>query len=509
MKRFVSAVLAICFVFCGCGVIKENSEIGAYVPVSELDMSNNEYQGRVEKSAVYFLNPSGTLTAELRTIVIGQDTNPAAVAVEELLEGPSNDDLESVAPEGMILDFIEYSRDVANVYLLYDGETMQEKERYILELALANTITDLLGATYISVFYNGVQMGYYGAPCAPNKKQTGSIEDAWLQASAAYQLEVPVIEDETAQPSQTTDPGQTDENIEPEPIVNKITTVLYFISADGGYILPEVRDVEYIDDDYIGTLIDELQKGPQNTSAMTSPLADDIELLEVPVLTATGDGAYTLTLNFSELPTQYDDSDEEDAILSYAALIYTITGFVPDIINIDIYVKGTQITSVAGTDMADGLQRDDYTGYIGSSAPLYFADTDSDLLLEVARSMEQGQIWSAKARVLEILKGPLSGDGDNARPVMPTGTTQADILSVDVYKDTAYVDLSQNFKDACAGFSAKSEMLLVYSIVNTVTAMDGITKVQFLVEGGQIETLAGYLCLADPFLKNYGIIKTG
>ena len=121
--------------------------------------------------------------------------------------------------------------------------------------------------------------------------------------------------------------------------------------------------------------------------------------------------------------------------------------------------------------------------------------------------MEQGKTWSARARVLEMLKGPLQGDGDNVWPVMPPGVTEQDVLSVDVYADTAYVNLSQHFKDACATMSAKTEMLLVYAIVNTITAMDGVSKVQFLIEGTQTQQLAGTLCLADPFLKNYGIIK--
>ena len=50
-------------------------------------------------------------------------------------------------------------------------------------------------------------------------------------------------------------------------------------------------------------------------------------------------------------------------------------------------------------------------------------------------------------------------------------------------------------------------MRFVYSVVNTSTAMDGINKVQFLIEGMQTQALAGYLWMTDPFLKNYGIIK--
>ena len=51
------------------------------------------------------------------------------------------------------------------------------------------------------------------------------------------------------------------------------------------------------------------------------------------------------------------------------------------------------------------------------------------------------------------------------------------VLSVNVYNDTAYVNLSEDFKNACQGISSKAEMLLVYAIVNTVTAMDGINRI--------------------------------
>jgi germination protein M len=153
------------------------------------------------------------------------------------------------------------------------------------------------------------------------------------------------------------------------------------------------------------------------------------------------------------------------------------------------------------------MNRSNFLGFIGSSAPLYFEDKNSDLLLEVSRSMEQAKIWNAKERLLELVKGPLEGEDDNAVPIMLQGITDKDILSVDIYGDTAYVNLSQGFKNACVDLTPKSEMLLVYSIVNTITSMDGISKLQFLIEGRQTETLAGNICLSNPFIRNYGIIK--
>jgi hypothetical protein len=240
---------------------------------------------------------------------------------------------------------------------------------------------------------------------------------------------------------------------------------------------------------------------------MRSPLNADAELLRKSVLEDLGSGRLKLELYFSQSPVQPGYLDASD-IVSYAALVYTIIGFMPYVKTVDIYVAGHRVDKVGDIRFYNGMRRADYVGLIGSSAPVYFGDKTSDLLLEVQRNMEQGKVWSARERVLELLAGPLEEDGANVWPLMPPGVTADDIPSVDVYGDTAYVNLSARFKEACAGMTAQSEMLLVYSIVNTITAMDGISKVQFTVDGRQVDKLAGYLCLADPLLRNYGIIKS-
>ncbi len=497
VKRVFLTVLALC-VLCGCSVIRENGKPGKKIPVSVLDLSGLEYYGRVDKSAVYFYNETnGTLTAELRTLVIGQDTNPAEAAIEQLLDGPSNQSLKGVAPEGMTLESIEFSRGVANIYLNYKGGQMQPRQAYQLELAITNTVTDILGESHICVFYNGIRAGFMGYPSAPLKKQTGSIEEAFLNAYARYVPETPAAaEQEADEPSEA-----------PRPRTSEISTVLYFVSTSGQYILPEVRTVKYTEDEYVNALIEELIKGPLNTSSMESPFSSELQLMAEPELEQAAGGGYRLRLRFNIRPERSQFLHQKETELSYAALVYTIMGFIPNVQSIEIY-EGSKLITAHGAQ--DGLfSRNSYKGYIGSSVPLYFADRNSDLLLEIHRSLEQGQTWSARARVIELLRGPLEKDGDNVWPVMPSGVTEADIISVDVYNDTAYVNFSQHFRDACEELTAKNEMLLIFSLVNTITAMDGISKVHFLIEGRQTLQLAGSLCISDPFLRNYGIIKSG
>lgn len=496
--------LAACLVFSGCGVIRDQRQAGANVPVSVMDISGLENYERTVKSAVYFYNEtSQTLMAESRTLVVEQDANPAETAVRELLKGSSNASLKSVAPEGMTLEFLEYSQGVVNVYLKYGGEMPEPEQAYILEQAIANTVTDILGPVSVCVFYNGIRVGVGGYPSGPLRKQTGSIPDAWGSVFAKYMPQsTSPADEESPEPAKTHSPAE-----EEKPKTSEINTVLYFVSPDGRFILPEVRTIKYTGDQYIETLIQELKNGPRNTAAMRSPLNADAELLRKSVLEDLGSGRLKLELYFSQSPVQPGYLDASD-IVSYAALVYTIIGFMPYVKTVDIYVAGHRVDKVGDIRFYNGMRRADYVGLIGSSAPVYFGDKTSDLLLEVQRNMEQGKVWSARERVLELLAGPLEEDGANVWPLMPPGVTADDIPSVDVYGDTAYVNLSARFKEACAGMTAQSEMLLVYSIVNTITAMDGISKVQFTVDGRQVDKLAGYLCLADPLLRNYGIIKS-
>ena len=513
MKKTVLFFIAACLLLSGCSVIRETGELGEDVPVSTVFASSDEQPYRIQKGAVYFYNESSdTLTAEILDLIIRQDENPARAAIELLLGGPSEESgLAAVAPEGMKLGFIEFSRNVSNIYLNYNGSQMEPLQKYTLELAITNTVTDILDAEYVCIFYNGVQTGFSGAAAAPFVKHTGSVNEAYGRAYAKYigtAEPEPVDEDE-----QTVQDGQdSEQNVDgqeapaetPAVVVktSEMQYVLYFVSDEGGFILPEVRSITYTGEDYIEAVIQELIVGPADNLAMKSLLPAGFELLSPPVIT---DDRITLSLN--KLPTT-DDFADEDYEASYAALVYTVTSLLPGIVNIDITVLGQPITDFDSAEkLADGMQRLDYYGYIGSSAPIYFNDKDSDLLLSVKRSMEQASTWSPEQRVFEILRGPLSSDTASAWPVMPSGITYDDILSVKTFEDTVYVDLSENFREACQGMSGRNEMLLVYSIVNTLTSMDGVNKVQFLIEGQQAEELAGTLCIADPFIKNYDIIK--
>ncbi|ABZ83075.1 spore germination protein, putative [Heliomicrobium modesticaldum Ice1] len=134
---------------------------------------------------------------------------------------------------------------------------------------------------------------------------------------------------------------------------------------------------------------------------------------------------------------------------------------------------------------------------------LYFADAKGQNLVVERRSIPKtGSI--AKAAVNELIKGPSIHSG--ALPTIPTGTR---LIDINIKDGLCTVNLSKELQKNHQGGSA-SEALTVYSIVNTLTQFQAIQKVQLLVEGKKIETLAGHMDVSQAMArKNSMIAKEG
>ncbi|MBM7865336.1 hypothetical protein GTO89_00940 [Heliobacterium gestii] len=134
------------------------------------------------------------------------------------------------------------------------------------------------------------------------------------------------------------------------------------------------------------------------------------------------------------------------------------------------------------------------------SITLYFADAKGQNLVAEKRSIPKtGSV--AKAAVTELLKGPNINSG--ALPTIPTGTR---LLDINVSKDgLCTVNLSKEIQKNHQGGSA-GETLTVYSLVNTLTQFQAIQKVQILVEGKKIETLAGHMDVSQAMARKNSMI---
>ena len=136
-------------------------------------------------------------------------------------------------------------------------------------------------------------------------------------------------------------------------------------------------------------------------------------------------------------------------------------------------------------------------------ADIFFGDMETDSLIVEKRTLPWSTDPEQRARRLlsELLRGP-SGAAVRTTP----DSTMLRSVSI-TSGGIAQADFSGQLSLDHPGGSS-SEVLTVYSIVNTlVFNIDGIKKVQILIEGQTIDTLAGHMDCRQPFAPNIKIIK--
>ncbi len=122
---------------------------------------------------------------------------------------------------------------------------------------------------------------------------------------------------------------------------------------------------------------------------------------------------------------------------------------------------------------------------------LYFGDQEAMYLVPETRNIDQGDGILEAAIVNELVKGPQK---EGSVPTIPEGTK---VLSVTVSNGVAYVNFSNEFKTAHWGGSA-GERMTIYSVVNTLTELPEVEKVQFLLEGDKQESILGHMDTTVP-----------
>lgn len=132
---------------------------------------------------------------------------------------------------------------------------------------------------------------------------------------------------------------------------------------------------------------------------------------------------------------------------------------------------------------------------------LYFADQQKQYLIPESRVVTT-QPSNLPARVVkELIRGPqVSG-------TVSTIPAETRLRSVSVSSMTARVDLSKEIVTQHQG-GAAAEKLTVYSIVDSLARVTGITRVQILIEGQVPKSPLGGIDLSQPLLPDYSLIKS-
>ncbi len=131
---------------------------------------------------------------------------------------------------------------------------------------------------------------------------------------------------------------------------------------------------------------------------------------------------------------------------------------------------------------------------------LYFSDENAEYLVAERRNIEiaSGDTIE-KAVVNELIKGPTEAGRAKTIP------QETKLLSIETKNNVCFVNLSKEFVDKHPGGST-GERLTIYSIVNSLTELGTIDKVQFLIEGEKREEYI-HMVLNEPIVRNKTIIR--
>jgi germination protein M len=200
----------------------------------------------------------------------------------------------------------------------------------------------------------------------------------------------------------------------------------------------------------------------------------------------------TARLDFDE---SYFDMPPSEEIPFLSAVTWTLTGF-DFVLNILITVDGQFLDSTSGTrinnlnrtlvSLNETINPDKEEPYI---LTLYIPN-DNNNLSRVARMVYiNPDLPITRFIVEELLPSDVR--------LLVTPHTEGDICTV---------NLSMNFLDRLAADPVQ-ERLLIYSIVNSLVELDGISKVQFLFDSGKADEITGEVDINQVFERDETLIE--
>ena len=130
-------------------------------------------------------------------------------------------------------------------------------------------------------------------------------------------------------------------------------------------------------------------------------------------------------------------------------------------------------------------------------AQLFYVSDDGAQLVNVERDVPYAE--SAAEQAKAIINVQIAPAGDSVSAV-PAGTKLRALFVTP--QGEAYVDFSPEISTGHPGGS-RAELLTVYTIVDALTVnLPAIKAVHLLVDGKDVETLAGHVDLRGPLAKN-------
>ncbi|MBQ4062347.1 MAG: GerMN domain-containing protein [Christensenellaceae bacterium] len=481
-SKVLCAIAAIIILLTGCTTIKENNTISDLSLPSPPHKTEDSVKRSIMPSLYFFDSSYTKLLVETRELTVDENEHEADLIIEALLSGPAGDSAKALG-SGLSLDYIEISGEIANAYLLAD-RTYDEQRKFIISVAITNTICDYFGVSYVSVFINGEALRINGYPCTVmQKSDTLNVVDLYNEYVARYSSQFYIGNEE-----------------------HDMTVILYFPDETGTYILPEVRtipvvfleDIEECRKALCLKLIEELYKGPQNKDNLKSCITNYAVATRF-LNTEYDEDTDKLSIVFSRspfIPSENYAPNGFDPVMT-ASVYYTIAGALGGIKRMDLIYPGKTVS----------LSRALTKIYMGSVITLYFPDETGSYLFAVSRTVYFDSAHNPETYITELMHGPLETDIDELKPAFSNDMHDSMFNSVEVKNGIAYVDLTEDFAKAAKKMTDDNERIMFYSMINTLCSIPRINSVQFTIDGEFRGDIGGVMHIEYPLMPNHGLLR--
>lgn len=121
---------------------------------------------------------------------------------------------------------------------------------------------------------------------------------------------------------------------------------------------------------------------------------------------------------------------------------------------------------------------------------LYYPNKEMEHLVPEIRVVSLSNEKTEEIAVNELLKGT---EEKGLKSIIPKDT---EILSLDIVEDIAYISFSSELLDK--DYEEEEEAFIIYSIVNTLTNIPTINKVQILIDGKAVDRLSKHYSIREP-----------
>lgn len=275
--------------------------------------------------------------------------------------------------------------------------------------------------------------------------------------------------------------------------VKTVRVKLYFPMADNSGIKTEERDIQVVDGAILKACIMALAEGPK-TEGLRNPIPEGTKLLGISihdkVATVDFSNEFQKTNGLSEITTRF-------------SVVNTLTG-ISGVEKVRLHINGEEMIGASGMPLGDisPVTLDENGMPVSGemkTVTLYFSDSNAEYIVGEKRDIVvEANEPIEKAVIRELLKGPVN---ESLWDAIPDGTR---LLSVSTKDGLCTVNFSKEYVDNSPGGTA-SERMAIYTVVDTLTELDGIKKVQFLIEGQKREIYT-HVIFNKPFSRDETII---